>query len=490
MNFSVSLSPFLIALALLCVWFVGATPAFAQAGACTFTRTLSMGDTGEDVLCLQKYLNTTNHKVAGAGVGSPGKETTSYGSLTETAVLAWQKANGVAGANGNFGPASQAKYRELTSKMTGTPTDANGLLGLISTLQAELDAKRGTTPTPQVAGVSTESKKETAERWLSDIMNVLVDTEEQIEDVDEDEQAELADDLADVRADFFDLLKSYFADDYDEIISEAKDVLDDALEVFEDAGGETDKDKAEEKIEDVEDLIEEVEDLIEEAQGKKESTGDAKKLLKKAQGFYQAALKAFSNRLYRQAHSDAFDAEELLEDALGEIDFVSVDDAEKYVEKVRSKYNSAKDDIDEAKDDGEDVEDAVTMLKEARRELKRADIAVDEESWSSAIKSAGKAEKLIKDALKAIGGSSSADGDSQDAKESLDDAWDRYRELKRDVDDADDDGDDMRDAYKLLKKVKSLLNEAGDAFDDEDWDEVLDIVDEIEDLLDDVEDEL
>ena len=81
------------------------TPVFAQtAASCDFSRTLSIGMTGDDVRCLQVYLNTTSHKIATTGVGSPGNETTSYGSLTEAAVLSWQKANSVSGANGNFGP--------------------------------------------------------------------------------------------------------------------------------------------------------------------------------------------------------------------------------------------------------------------------------------------------------------------------------------------------------------------------------------------------
>src|SRR3989338_11301740 len=66
-------------------------------------------------MCLQQYLNSTANKVATSGAGSPGNETTYYGSRTTAAAAAWQAANGVAcGAYcGYFGPVSQAKYTAL-----------------------------------------------------------------------------------------------------------------------------------------------------------------------------------------------------------------------------------------------------------------------------------------------------------------------------------------------------------------------------------------
>jgi len=82
---------------------------------CTFTRALYPGVTGNDVKCLQQYLNSVGHPVAASGAGSPGNETMYYGSLTTAAVSGWQTAKGVAcGAYcGYFGPISQAKYTVL-----------------------------------------------------------------------------------------------------------------------------------------------------------------------------------------------------------------------------------------------------------------------------------------------------------------------------------------------------------------------------------------
>ena len=83
---------------------------------CAFTRNLSLGVTGEDVRCLQRYLNGAGFPVSASGAGSAGAETTLYGPLTQSAVARWQAANNVAPAVGYFGPISQAKYQALVGQ--------------------------------------------------------------------------------------------------------------------------------------------------------------------------------------------------------------------------------------------------------------------------------------------------------------------------------------------------------------------------------------
>lgn len=82
--------------------------------ACAFTRSLTIGSTGSDVTCLQNYLTGTGHfTFAGGATGY-------FGPITQSAVAAWQAANGVAPAVGYFGPISQAKYNSMASGTPGT----------------------------------------------------------------------------------------------------------------------------------------------------------------------------------------------------------------------------------------------------------------------------------------------------------------------------------------------------------------------------------
>lgn len=88
----------------------------------TFTRNLSMGDTGEDVRQLQMALNALSCcQVASSGAGSPGNESSYFGSLTKTAVTKFQNAYsstvlaplGLTAGTGFFGASSRAQLNSL-----------------------------------------------------------------------------------------------------------------------------------------------------------------------------------------------------------------------------------------------------------------------------------------------------------------------------------------------------------------------------------------
>ena len=68
-----------------------------------FTRSLTVGSTGADVLALQKYLNTHGFVIATSGTGSVGHETNYFGKATHAALTKFQKAKGISPASGYFG---------------------------------------------------------------------------------------------------------------------------------------------------------------------------------------------------------------------------------------------------------------------------------------------------------------------------------------------------------------------------------------------------
>lgn len=69
-----------------------------------WSRDLSKGMTGDDVLALQKFLNAQGYTLAKTGPGSYGNETTFFGILTKNALSNFQKANKIYPPIGYFGP--------------------------------------------------------------------------------------------------------------------------------------------------------------------------------------------------------------------------------------------------------------------------------------------------------------------------------------------------------------------------------------------------
>jgi hypothetical protein len=87
----------------------------SSAPACNFTRDLTVGSRGDDVKCLQQWLNANGYQVAATGPGSPGNESTYFGQLTKAAVAKWQAAKGISPAAGYFGSKSRAAFAAMPS---------------------------------------------------------------------------------------------------------------------------------------------------------------------------------------------------------------------------------------------------------------------------------------------------------------------------------------------------------------------------------------
>lgn len=74
-------------------------------------RDLTLGMEGEDVRMLQVLLNATGFTLGTTGAGSPGNETTHFGSRTRAALAEYQKANVVTPSVGYFGPRTRAAMK-------------------------------------------------------------------------------------------------------------------------------------------------------------------------------------------------------------------------------------------------------------------------------------------------------------------------------------------------------------------------------------------
>ncbi|MES2223926.1 MAG: peptidoglycan-binding protein [Patescibacteria group bacterium] len=111
--------------------------AFAD-NATPFTRNLKLGSTGDDVLALQKYLNSHNSAISTIGSGSPGQETTYFGPKTKFALSQFQNAHpkeiltpaGIAVGTGNFFDITR-NYVNSTLTSTTTVVVPNMILPFI-----------------------------------------------------------------------------------------------------------------------------------------------------------------------------------------------------------------------------------------------------------------------------------------------------------------------------------------------------------------------
>lgn len=77
------------------------------------TRNLYLGLVGEDVRTLQKLLNANGYTVSLTGGGSPGNETTFFGSGTQAAVIKFQIGHAITPAVGYVGPITRAVLGSL-----------------------------------------------------------------------------------------------------------------------------------------------------------------------------------------------------------------------------------------------------------------------------------------------------------------------------------------------------------------------------------------
>ncbi len=121
----------------------GGSTSGTTSASCTFTRSLTTGDSGADVTCLQKALIANGYAIPAitAGTASYGY----FGGQTKKAVIAWQKAAGVSPAFGYFGPISRAHWNLGGGSTTGTGTGTGTGSGTGTTTGAGLSVSLSAT---------------------------------------------------------------------------------------------------------------------------------------------------------------------------------------------------------------------------------------------------------------------------------------------------------------------------------------------------------
>ena len=319
MTFSVTIRTIILSFAFALLFLPFLT--FAQSGNdCGFTRTLDLGVEGEDVRCLQKFLNSTGYTVAASGVGSAGHETIEFRSLTEAAVIRWQEAKGVSPTSGVFGPKSQAAY--LLSKVAQ-----------LETKKTQSNIAAASTQIPQVAGVSTSESNISQ----SDLTKVFLQALDLIEEADDEVEhliitgESYSDEMRNLnkaKRIFFKATTLYFEGSYADALEEIKTVINLAADAIDGVssnnkkGSDNDsKEKKESKsnknnawdeVDDAWDEYDELKQEIEYAEEDSEDVEDAYDKLKEASKLLQKAEDEIDDEDYDAAIELADDAQDVL----------------------------------------------------------------------------------------------------------------------------------------------------------------------------------
>jgi hypothetical protein len=296
--------------------------AAGAAETCTFTKTLELGSTSEEVRCLQRYLNGAGYTVATSGVGSPGNETNLYREKTRDAVISWQKANGITPSTGVFGPVSQAKYRALTTAPVATPATPAATPATPATPTVS-----PATPATPSSALDTQ-KKNQAKLALKAAKDDYYDAVDSYEDAKDDDR-----DVNDAKSILYKALEKllagyeYFAEgNYPEAKSDAakssklSDEAEDEIEDKEKDSKKTDKEKAKSQIKDAEDELDDARDEYDEAEDEDRDTNDADDLLDDAEDLIDDAVDAYEDEDWDEVDDLIDEALDLIDDALDEIE--------------------------------------------------------------------------------------------------------------------------------------------------------------------------
>lgn len=113
----------------------------------SFTMDLKQGDRGTEVMNLQKFLNMDSMtQVASSGAGSPGNETSYFGSLTKGAVMKYQILKGLS-STGMVDAATRAELnRVVSSSSSSVTTSSSSSVSTVGGTEGLITTKLSATP--------------------------------------------------------------------------------------------------------------------------------------------------------------------------------------------------------------------------------------------------------------------------------------------------------------------------------------------------------
>ncbi|HRH24537.1 MAG TPA: peptidoglycan-binding protein, partial [Candidatus Paceibacterota bacterium] len=113
----------------------------------TFTMDLTLGSSGAEVTALQNWLISKGYSIPAGATGY-------FGAQTQSALAAWQAANGVTPAAGYFGPITRAKVNAMAGGSTGGNTgNTGGLSGGEASLE-DLQSRDGADDEVELGGTA------------------------------------------------------------------------------------------------------------------------------------------------------------------------------------------------------------------------------------------------------------------------------------------------------------------------------------------------
>lgn len=284
---------------------------------CAFIGDLELGSIGEEVRCLQKYLNRSGFYIADIGAGSIGKETDTFREKTKDAVRRWQVSMGISPATGNFGPLSRATYN-VKSVVSSVPVQTTSTIipGTTSTVTTVPSQSPVSVPIA-VPVVSQSSADKTMKALIKSIKDAMDDAEESIDDAEDDGEdvADMRDMLERARDKFIEGVYLYVTGENAEAettFKKADSYIENSIEDLD--GG--DKGEAEEAIADAKEAMLDAQGEIDDAEEDDEDIDEAEDIYSDAKAKYNDAREAFDNDEYEDAVELANDAEDLFEEAI------------------------------------------------------------------------------------------------------------------------------------------------------------------------------